>query len=159
MSVSIKVEVKQVKPMTVAYLNVKGHFGQIPAAFNRLYSWINEKGYIAHGPAIAVFHDIPGQVPDDQVRWELRSRVTDDTPVTVRDEQGPGVKHVETVQAATTIYKGLSENMEGIYQALTNWITENGYEINGPVEELYYNNPANPEENVTEIRYPVRKRQ
>ena len=158
MSLSIEVTVKQTEPMTVAFLGVKGHFSQIPTAFSRLYSWISEKGYTPHGPAIAVYYDVPGQVPDDQLRWELRSQVSEDIVPTGPDEQGLGVKRVGAVQAATTMYKGPYEEMEGTYEALTEWVSENGYEINGPFEELYFNNPERPEELLTEIRFPVSKK-
>ena len=158
MSLSIKVTVKQTEPMTVAFLGVKGHFSQIPTAFSRLYSWISEKGYTPHGPAIAVYYDVPGQVPDDQLRWELRSQLSEDIVPTGSDEQGLGIKRVGAVQVATTMHKGPYEKVEGTYEALTEWVSENGYEINGPAEELYLNNPESPEELVTEIRVPVSKK-
>ena len=159
MSLSIKVTIKQTEPMTVAFLSVKGHFSQIPTAFGRLYSWISEKGYTPRGPAIMVYYDIPGQVPDDQLSWELRSEIGENQAAIEPDEQGLGVKRLGAVQVATIMYKGPYEKMEGTYRALTEWVSENGYEINGPVEELYFNNPARPEELITEIRFPVSKKQ
>jgi len=145
--------------MTVAFLSVRGHFSQIPTAFSRLYSWISEKGYKPRGPAIAVYYDVPGQVPDDQLRWELRSQVSENIVVIGPNEQGLGVKRVGAVQVVATMYKGPYEKMEGTYGALTAWVSENGYEINGPFEELYFNESARTEELVTEIRFPVRKKQ
>ena len=159
MSPSIEVIIKQIESMTVAFLSVKGHFSKIPTAFGRLYSWINEQGYKPRGPAIAVYYDVPGQVPDDQLSWELRSEIGENQAAIEPDEQGLGVKRLGAVQVATTMYKGPYEKMEGTYRALTEWVSENGYEINGPVEELYFNNPARPEELITEIRFPVSKKQ
>ncbi len=158
MSVSIEVTIKQTEPMIVAFLGVKGHFSQIPTAFGRLYSWISEKGYTPRGPAIAVYYDVPGQVPDDQLHWELCSQICEDIVTTGPDEQGLGVKRLGAVQVATTMYKGPYEKMEGTYRVLTEWVSENGYEIDGPVEELYFNNSTRPEELVTEIRFPVSKK-
>ena len=158
MSDSIEVSIKQMEPVTVAFLGVKGHFSQIPTAFGRLYSWISEKGYTPRGPAITVYYDVPGQVPDDQLRWELRSQISEDIVATGPDEQGLGIKQVGTVQVATAMYKGPYEEMEGTYTALTEWVSENGYEINGPIEELFLNDPASPEELITEIRFPVSRK-
>ena len=45
MAPAIKVTLKQTEPVTVAYPGMQGSISGIPAAFNRLYSWINEKGY------------------------------------------------------------------------------------------------------------------
>ncbi len=98
MGSSIEVMVKQTRPMTVAFLSVKGHFNQIPSAFGRLYSWISEKGYKPRGPAIVVYYDVPGQVPDNQLRWELRSQVSEDIATSGPDERGLGVKRVGVVQ-------------------------------------------------------------
>jgi len=161
MSALIKVTIKQTEPMIVAFLSVKGHFSQIPTAFGRLYSWISEKGYKPRGPAIAVYYDVPGQVPDDQLRWELRSQISENTVVIGPNEQGLGVKRVGAVQVVATMHKGPYENIEGTYRALTDWVSENGYEINGPFEELYFNNSTRtpPEELLTEIRFPVSEKQ
>ena len=144
--------------MTVAFLSMKGHFSQIPSAFDRLYSWISKKGYKPRGPAIVVYYNIPGQVPDDQLSWELRSEIGEKQAAIKPDEQGLGVKRVGAVQVATTMYKGPYEKMEGTYRALTEWVSKNSYEINGPVEELYFNSSARPEELITEIRFPISKK-
>ena len=159
MSSLIKATVKQTEPMTVAFLSVKGHFSQIPTAFGRLYSWISEKGYKPRGPAITVYYDVPGQVPDDQLRWELRSQISEDIAAIGPDEQGLGVKRVGVAQVVTTMHKGPYEKIEGTYRALIDWVSENGYEINGPFEELYFNDSARTEELLTEIRFPVSKKQ
>jgi AraC family transcriptional regulator len=160
MSYPIKIMVKQTKPMTVAFLSVKGHFNQIPAAFGRLYSWIGEKGYKPRGPAIVVYYDIPGQVPDDQLRWELRSQISEDVVAIGPDEQGLGVKRAGVVQVAATTHKGPYEKIEETYRALTAWVAESGYEINGPFEELYFSDAATlPEDLLTEIRFPISRKQ
>ncbi|HEY33662.1 MAG TPA: GyrI-like domain-containing protein [Dehalococcoidia bacterium] len=159
MSPAIEAAVKKTEPMTVAFIAVKGHFEQIPTAFNRLYGWISEKGYKARGPAITVYYDIPGQVPDDELRWELRSQISGDIAESEPDEEGLGVKHLEATQVAAAMHRGPYEKLEETYQALTLWVEENDYEINGPPEEAYYNDPAQTPsgEPLTEIRFPVRR--
>lgn len=160
MGSAIEVTVKKTEPATVAFIAVKGHFDQIPTAFGRLYSWIGEKGYKAHGPAIAVYYDIPGQVPDDELRWELRSQISDDITESEPDGEGLGVNRLGTTQVAAVMHRGPYEKLEETYQALALWVEENGYETNGPPEEAYFNDPAQAPsgEPLTEIRFPVRKR-
>lgn len=159
MSSSFKAVVKKTKPATVAFLHVTGHYNQIPIALGRLYSWINEKGYVPKGPAITVYYNIPGEVPDDQLQWEVRSMLSGNVAESGPDKQGLGVKRVGAIQIATTMHKGPYEEVEKSYRALMVWVEENGYEINGPVEELYYNDPSKTplQELLTEIRLPVRK--
>jgi AraC family transcriptional regulator len=159
MNLPIDVKVKDINPITVAFINVKGDFSQIPASFEKLYGWIALKGYKPIGPAIAVYHDIPGEVPAEELRWELRSQLAGDTAEVEPDSEGLGVKRLGAVKMATTIYKGPYENIEPVYIELNNWIPANGYEVTGPVEELYYNDPAQTkEEPTTEIRVSISKK-
>ncbi len=158
MDSSVKVTLKQDEPMTVVYFGAKGGMSRVPAAFNKLYSWIREKGYKAKGPAMLVYYDLPGQVDEDDIRWELRSQITDDLDAMEPDDDGFGVKHLRPGQVAAMIYKGPYEKIEETFMSLRNWISENGYEINGPYEEFYLNISAEPEELITELRFPVQRK-
>ena len=62
MNLSINVKIKDIQPMTVAFISVKGHYEQIPTAFGKLYNWVAQKGYKPVCLAIAVYYNIPGQV-------------------------------------------------------------------------------------------------
>ncbi|MFC2009968.1 GyrI-like domain-containing protein [Chloroflexota bacterium] len=160
MDLSTDIMIKDIKPMTVAYLNVKGHFSQIPESFGKLYGWVAQKDYKAVGPAIAVFHNIPGQVPDDQLSWELRTQLSGEAAEEEPDEDSPGVKNMGAITMATVIHKGAYEDVEPVYEALNKWIMSNNYEVCGPPEELYFNDPASTPtgEPLTEIRFPVREK-
>jgi AraC family transcriptional regulator len=160
MSSAIEARLKKTRPMTVAFIAVKGHFDQIPTAFGRLYGWIGEKGYKPRGPAIAVYYDIPGQVPDDELRWELRSQISGDIAESGPDAEGLGVKSLGATRVATAMHRGPYEKLEETYQTLTLWVEKNGYEMSGPPEEAYFNDPTKSPstEPLTEIRFPVRRR-
>jgi len=156
---SIDVKIKDINSMTVAFINVKSDFSQIPLTFQKLYGWIAQKGYEPIGPSIAIYYNIPGEVPDDQLSWELRSQLSGDIAEVEPDTEGLGIKKLDAVKMATTIYKGSYENIEPVYVALNAWVATNNYEVSGPVEELYYNDPRiSGEEPITEIRFPIRKR-
>ena len=159
MKPSINVKIKDINPMTVAFINVKGDFSQIPMTFQKLYGWITQKGYKPIGPSIAVYYNILGGVPDEQLSWELRSQLSGDIAEVGPDTEGLGVKKLDAVKMAATIYKGPYENIEPVYVALNTWISTNDYEVSGSVEELYFNDPIiTGEEPLTEIRFPIRKR-
>ena len=159
MNPSIKVKIKDINPITVAFISIKGDFSQILMTFQKLYGWIAQKGYKPIGPSIAVYYNIPGEVPDEQLSWELRSQLSGDIAEIEPDTEGIGVKKLAAVKMATTIYKGPYENIEPVYYALNNWVSTNNYEVSGPVEELYFNDPSIAgEEPLTEIRFPIRKR-
>ena len=160
MSTASDVRVGNTKPMTVAYISMKGSPDQIPATSARLYTWINQQGYQAHGPAIAVYPAIPGQVPDDQLLRELRSALSGNVAECEPDEHGLGIKQIGAVQVAETRHQGPYETIEETFNVLMDWLSKSDYEISGPFEELYYNNleETSSEEPLTEIRFQIRKK-
>ena len=58
------------------------------------------------------------------------------------------------------MHKGPFDQVGHTIHALEAWIAANGYEIMGPYEEIYLTDPgkSTPEELLTEVRFPVRKR-
>jgi AraC family transcriptional regulator len=160
MAPSIQVTVKEVAPTTVAFINMKGPFSQMGEAFGKLYVWIGQKGYIPSGPPSGLYFNVPGQIPDDQLLWELRSPIAGAVPPAGPDKQGLGVKRLEAVRVAATMHKGPFEAVVQTYEQLGRWIAESGYEIAGPSEEVYLSNPQEtpPAELLTEVRFPVRKK-
>jgi effector-binding domain-containing protein len=114
---------------------------------------------VAAGP-LGVYFNSPEEVPEDELLWEIQWPLGGDVAPGEPDDRGFGVKHVEQYDAASTIYKGPYENMSGVYGALVPWIMENGYEIAGPAEEVYLNDPGSvpKEELLTEARFIVKKK-
>jgi len=160
MTSPIQVTVKDTDPMTVAFLSKKGSYTQVSAAFGQLYGWIGQKGYIPSGPPMGVYFNAPGQVPDDQLLWELRSPIAGEVAPSGPDKDGLGVKQLAALKVAATMHKGSFESVGKTYEMLVGWIMQNGYDIAGPSEEVYFNDPSQtaPDELLTEVRFPVRKR-
>jgi len=157
---AIEVTVKKTEPMTVAFVSMKGPYSLIGETFGKLYGWIGEKGYVPAGPPVGVYFNAPGQVPDEELLWELRSPIAGDVAPGGPDERGLGIKKVEAAEVAATMHKGPYDQVGATYGALAGWIAENGYEIVGPSEEVYLSDPGKtaPEELLSEIRFPVKKR-
>lgn len=157
---AIDVTVKKTEPMIVAFLSVKGPYTLIGESFGKLYGWIGEKGYVPSGPPMGVYFNSPEQVPADELLWELQSPIGGDVTPSGPDETGISVKKVGGAEVASTMHKGRYEEVGNIYGALVDWIMENGYEIVGPSEDVYLSDPAQipPDELLTEIRFPVRKK-
>jgi len=157
---AIEVTVKKTEPMTVAFVSMKGPYSLIGETFGKLYGLIGEKGYVPAGPPVGVYFNAPGQVTDEELLWELRSPIAGDVTPSGPDERGLGIKKVEAAEVAATMHKGPYDQVGTTYDALAGWIAENGYEIVGPSEEVYLSDPGKtaPEELLTEIRFPVKKR-
>ena len=160
MTSSIEVTIKESEPTTAAFVSMTGPFTQMGEAFGKLYAWIGQKGLTPSGPPVGVYYNAPGQVSDDQLSWELRSPIAGELPPEGPDERGLGIRKLAAVQVAATIHKGPYDDVGDTYGALMGWVAENGYEVAGPPEEVYLSNPdvTPPEELVTEVRFPVRKR-
>lgn len=73
MTSPIQVTVKETEPMIVAFISVKGPYGQMVDIFGKLYGWIAEKGYVPAGPPSGLFFNAPGQVPEDKLVGDTQS--------------------------------------------------------------------------------------
>jgi len=70
-------------------------------------------------------------------------------------------KRVPAVEFASAILKGSYDQLTSIHKIVAQWVRDNGYEFNGPMFCIYHVSPAetkNPDELVTEICYPVKKK-
>ena len=157
---AIEVTVKKTEPMTMAFVSMKGPYSLIGEIFGKLYGLIGEKGYVPAGPPVGVYFNAPGQVTDEELLWELRSTIAGDIAPGGPDERGLGIKKVEAAEVAATMHKGPYDQVGTTYGALAGWVAENGYEIVGPSEEVYLSDPGKtaPDELLTEVRFPVKKR-
>ena len=78
----------------------------------------------------------------------------------------PDTEHVKflplpEVTVASSTYKGSYTQITDVYAAVIAWMEDNGYEPAGPLFNIYHVSPLetqNPEEFVTEICYPVKKK-
>ncbi|MBE0477241.1 MAG: GyrI-like domain-containing protein [Coriobacteriia bacterium] len=152
-------EIKQTEPMTVAFLSRRGPYSLIPEGFAELYGWVREYEHVPEGKPMAVFLTGPER-PEDEAAWELWAPIEGGEIAFGPDERGLGVKQVEPATVASAMHTGPYETIEPTYRRLAEWAGEQGYGITGPPRELYYSDPRKtpPEEYLTEIQFPVRKR-
>ena len=157
---AIEVTVKKTEPVIVAFLSVTGPYTLIGESFGKLYSWMGEKGYIPSGPPLGVYLNDPGEVPAEELLWELQSPIAGDIAPSDPDERGMGIKKLDETEVASTVYKGPYEGMGNIYGELVGWIMGNGFEISGAPSEIYLSDPVKtpPQELLTEVRFPVNKK-
>lgn len=157
---NIEVTIKKTEPRTVAFVAMKGPYAKIPEAFPRLFGWIVEKGYVPAGPPSGMYFNAPGEVPDEELLWEIQCPIGGEVASSGPDERGLGVKRVEGAEVAATMYKGPFDQVGPTWEALAGWVMENGYEFAGAGEEVYLSDPEKtpPEDLLTELRGVVRKR-
>ena len=104
---------------------------------------------------IAIFHDEGHKEHDPDV--EIQSAVVGK----YKDTEHVKFKTVPPVQIASAIYKGSYDQISRVNAAVANWVVENGYDFDGKSFCIYHVSPgqtSNPEELVTEVCFPVKKK-
>ena len=74
-----------------------------------------------------------------------------------------GADYFHTTNPATgeVLAEVASGGADEVNQAVASWVEDNGYAFDGPAFNIYHVNPSetdDPEEYVTEVCYPVKKR-
>lgn len=104
---------------------------------------------------LAIFHDEGYKDTDPDV--EIQTCVTG----SYQDTEHVKFKTVPPIQMASATYKGSYDQIFRVNAAVANWVVENGYDFNGKSFCIYHVSPgqtSNPEELVTEVCYPVKKK-
>lgn len=75
------------------------------------------------------------------------------------DTENVKFKTLPAVKVASCVIKGSYEQMGEATATVASWIAENGFEVTGPMFNIYHVSPAqtsNPDEYVTEVCFPIR---
>jgi AraC family transcriptional regulator len=153
-------KIRKTEPMTVAFIAMKGSLSLINSAFAKLYTFVAEEGFIPAVPPSRIYFNVPGKVPDQELKWELRVPIVGICDASGPDVKGLGFRCLEETTVAVIIHKGPFSTIHDTYDKIISWISNNGYQITGPPEEVYLTEPGNtpPAEILTEIRFPVSKK-
>ncbi|NLK36593.1 MAG: MerR family transcriptional regulator [Epulopiscium sp.] len=104
---------------------------------------------------MAVFHDEGHKESDVDVEIQISVKGT------YENTEHVVFKTVPAVEFASAILKGSYEQLTSVHKEVAQWVRDNGYEFNGAMFCIYHVSPAqtqNPDELVTEICYPVKKK-
>jgi DNA-binding transcriptional MerR regulator len=105
--------------------------------------------------SLAVFHDEGFKESDIDVEIQMSVKGQ------YQNTKNVTFKTVPAIEIASATYKGSYEQITAVNQAVANWVNDNGYEFNGAMFCIYHVSPAqtqNPNELVTEVCYPVKKK-
>ncbi len=150
--------VSQTKAMTVAFLAMRGPYAQIPQGYTTLYQWVEANGYVPMGMPRATYLTDPERTPEAEAIWELWAPVLPGPLPSGPDDKGLGIKIIAPRTLATAVHQGPYDAVGSACEALSAWVSEQGYEMAGPPEEAYLTDPAEvpPDEYLTEIAFPVK---
>lgn len=104
---------------------------------------------------LAIFHD--EEYKERDVDVEVQKTVKGN----YKNTEHVIFKREPSVQIASATYTGSYESMTAVNECVASWVTNNGYQFDGPAFNIYHISPhetKNPDEFVTEVCYPVQKK-
>ncbi len=139
--------VASVRETIASYKSVGPLYGKVAAALGPL---------MAQKPLpVALWHD--PEFREHDVDAEAGFYLKEDPS----SRDGVDVHQLPGTTMASTVHSGSYNRLAEAYDAMLRWIGSNGYQVNGPIRELYVYNtlPVRPDDEsyVTEIQVPVRK--
>jgi AraC family transcriptional regulator len=136
----------------------RGRYQMIPELLMTIITYAMKNGVAIAGPPTFVCHENSPEAvmaanqagtADVEVAWPVAEAVKGAGEI--RAYTLPGAK------MARIVHHGPYEACESTYSRLFSWIEEKGLQINGPIREMYLNDPRDvpPEQILTEILVPV----
>ena len=152
---SYDVTLKKTDPVKIASLRgIVPTYADQGALWEELFGYLGQKGAGFAGTPLAIYYD--EEYKERDVDLEVCVPVSADVEETgrIRMSDLPGGEDI-----ASVIHKGPFEGVHAAYTAVLEWMAGNGYELNGPVREVYLTDPKQiaPEDYITDVQVPVRK--
>lgn len=154
---SMDVEIKQVKPMRVAFMRHVGPYNQVGETWGKLCAWAGPQGLLRPGiMPLGLCHDDPEVTPPEKIRYDACLPVDE----SFQPEGEVGVQEVAGGEYAVMTHRGPYEKLGESYAKLCGqWLPNSGREMrSAPDFELYHNSPQDtaPEDLVTDIHIPLK---
>ena len=151
---SYECEIKEQSDQPVLSIRTRTPVQDIPQVLGKAYGaiaqYLGELGEQSAGPPFAAYYNMDMQNLDIEIGF----------PVSVKL---PGKGDIEASKipsgkVATCLYTGPYSEIEPAYNAISQWIEDNGYKPTGVVYEMYLNDPAQtpPQELKTQILFPLK---
>ena len=151
---SYNCEVKEQSAQPTLSIRTRTSVQNLPQVFGKAYGaiaqYLGGLGEQPAGPPFAAYHNMDMQNLDVEIGFPVSRRLP--------GEGGIQAGEIPGGRAATCLYTGPYSEIELAYNALTQWIKDNGYEIAGVAYEMYLNDPSQtpPQELKTQILFPLR---
>ncbi len=155
---TIKVEIKKLEPMRVAFVRHTGPYNECGNAWEKLGMVLGKEGLLGGAQLLGLCHDDPEVTPGDKIRYDACCTLDGD----YQPQGDIGVMLIEGGEYAMATHFGPFEGIGDTYARLFGeWLPRSGRELrSGPCLELYLTDPENtePEDYITDIYMPLRTR-
>ena len=149
-----EVVIKQVEPLWIAAARgIAPSYSSVGPLYEELFTYLAQQGIVPVGPPLGIYYDEEYKEKDVDVEAAV--------PVLRGIDKGSGrvkFKELPAAAVASVMRRGPYDDFTPAYQALMQWIQDNGYHIIGPNREIYLQGPdatTDPDDYITEIQFPV----
>jgi effector-binding domain-containing protein len=155
-----EITIKSVEPILIASIRRSFHSNQFDEELTDMWAKVNEHIDKMGGrrtiPCMMLYHRGWGDLDSTST---LEVEVVE--PITKNLLESDMVKVYELpalTKMVCIVHKGSFSTISGTYEAIYDWIRQNGYKICGPLREIYHKGEwitEDPEEYITELQIPI----
>ena len=149
-----KFELTEQPSQPVLSMRTRTAVGNLPQELGRAYqaiiAYLDEIGEKPSGPAFAAYYNMDMENLDVEMGFLVAK------PIDAKSEIK--TSEIAAGKQVSYLYKGPYNGMEPVYNAMMQWINENGCTPTGVAYEFYYNSPLEVPESelLTKIVFPLR---
>jgi effector-binding domain-containing protein len=148
------VELKRIEAGKLLCLETKGSLLNVAEPFQQLIDYTQGRKVPVKGDRMVIVYDAPETLNREQAHYaatvELSGDCNGDGDVTVVVQSN--------MQVAYECFQGPYEGLSDVYQRITSWIHDKGFQVAGPSREFYLVGP--PEDSasyLTEVQIPIQR--
>ena len=151
---SYKCKVKEQPTQATLAIRTRVSVQDLPQVLGKAYGaiaqYLGESGEQPAGPPFAAYYNMDMQALDVEIGFPVSRKLSGKGDIQAGEIPGGKV--------ATCLYTGPYSDIEPAYNALSQWMKENGYEATGIAYEMYLNDPGQtpPQELQTQIVFPLK---
>jgi AraC family transcriptional regulator len=139
---NMNVEIKDMPELRVGTVRHVGPYNQIPNAFERLHTIVHANGFVRRADTmmLAIYHDDPESVPQDELRSDAGITIPQKGPL----PDGLVEQRLAAGRYASTLHVGPYEKLGDAWaRFMGEWLPASGHRLGtGASYELYHNDPS-----------------
>jgi len=151
-SLAYQIKLHDQAAQPVLSIRTRAAVGDLPqvfgAAFGAIMQYLAEHGEYPSGEPFAAYYNMDMQDLDLEIGFPVHKVLPGRD--TIKPSEIPAGKQV------SYLYKGPYSQLEPVYNAMAQWIEENGYTPTGAAYEFYLNNVPEENELLTRVVLPVK---
>ncbi len=151
----MEIKEKRIEAAKVAYIPYTGSYQKIPEHIQEVGQLVMEKELEMTGMVYGTYFNSPEDVPEEQLQYEIGFSVNED----FQQVDKLGFKEIPEHTVIAAMHQGAYTEVGPVIHAVVDYAVKNGYDIIGPITEVYLNDPSQVPESelLTEVRIPVIK--